>query len=394
MTSVRSERQPEVIELFSGAGGFTWGWHKAGFRIRAAIDNDAVASRTHELNFGSIGTLSLNRDLTTFGPEDLIGVLGSRPRKLRAVVGGPPCQGWSRVGRGKIRSLEDRARSLLQDPRNQLYRQFLRYIDVLRPPVCVMENVPGMLSIEGENVADIIRNHFGGIGYDCTYALVDAHWFGVPQHRRRLIFLAARRELRIALDAAELALFAHRFRREVVGLRVEPNLRNAIGDLPAIPSGTVEDPQVYRASRSSRSKYARLMRDSSDGMLMDHVCRTHNAQDLAAFAYMHEGMLYHELPERYKRYRDNIFKDKYRKLCWSKPAGTITAHLSKDCYTHIHPDQTRTISIREAARIQSFPDSFRFFGHMGDRFRQIGNAVPPLMAWGIAEYVKRRAVSA
>jgi DNA (cytosine-5)-methyltransferase 1 len=104
---------------------------------------------------------------------------------------------------------------------------------------------------------------------------------------------------------------------------------------------------------------------------------------------MREGAKYADLPRHFKRYRDDIFKDKYRKLCWDRPAGTITAHLAKDCYTHIHPEQPRTISVREAARIQSFPDNFRFSGNLGDRFRMIGNAVPPLMAWGIADFVGR-----
>ena len=104
---------------------------------------------------------------------------------------------------------------------------------------------------------------------------------------------------------------------------------------------------------------------------------------------MKEGMKYYQLNEKYKRYRDDIFRDKYKKLIWNRPAWTVTAHLGKDCYTHIHPGQARTISVREAARLQSFPDSFRFWGNIGDRFRQIGNAVPPLMAWGIAEFVKQ-----
>ena len=102
-----------------------------------------------------------------------------------------------------------------------------------------------------------------------------------------------------------------------------------------------------------------------------------------------EGGLYADLPPRLQRYRTDIFPDKYRRLRWDRVSGTVTAHLSKDCYQHIHPRQNRTISIREAARIQSFPDDFRFYGNFGDRFRQIGNAVPPLMAWGIAEFVSR-----
>jgi len=101
-------------------------------------------------------------------------------------------------------------------------------------------------------------------------------------------------------------------------------------------------------------------------------------------------MKYRDLAEAFKRYRDDVFPDKYRRLFWNQPAWTVTAHLSKDCYTHIHPGQPRTISVREAARLQSFPDDYRFFGNIGDRFRQIGNAVPPLMGWGIAEFIKVR----
>jgi DNA (cytosine-5)-methyltransferase 1 len=380
-----------VIELFAGAGGFTWGWHRAGFFTLAALDHDTVACRTHELNFGAAGTLSLNRDLARFGPDDLLVLLGARPRRLFAVVGGPPCQGWSRVGRGKIRSLEGCAASLLRDPRNHLYRRFLEYVDMLRPPLCVMENVPGMLSIEGQNVADAIVHHFAAVGYCCTYALVNARWFGVPQDRRRLIFLGVRRDVGIRLDTSELEAFARGFRRETLGLRDETTVRHALGDLPVIPCGTLEDPQPYRRGRGPVSSYAKLMREGCAGMVADHICRTHNSQDLAAFRAMTEGMQYHELHARYKRYRDDIFKDKYKRLYWSRPAWTVTAHFEKDCYTHIHPSQPRTISVREAARIQSFPDSFRFFGNMGDRFRQIGNAVPPLMAWGIAEFVNKYA---
>ena len=390
MTECDLSSRSDIIELFSGAGGFTWGWYQAGFNTRAAIDFDVAATRTHELNFPH--SLTLHRDISTFGPSDLTNLLGTgrRPRSLLAVVGGPPCQGWSRAGRGKLRSLDTVADSLLKDPRNGLYRRFLSYVDELRPPICVMENVPGMLSIEGVNVADSIVRHYERIGYRCTYALVNARWFGVPQDRRRLIFIGVDEALAddARLFASRLEKFAPRFRRDLLGFSdQDTSVRQAIGDLPEIPHGMREDPQVYRHP-SRRSRYADLMRACSNGMLTDHVTREHNQQDLDAFAYMEEGGRYFELPDRFKRYRDDIFKDKYRKMRWSAPAGTVTAHFAKDCYTHIHPSQPRTVSIREAARLQSFPDDFRFFGNMGERFRQIGNAVPPLMAWGIAEYVR------
>jgi DNA (cytosine-5)-methyltransferase 1 len=253
-----------------------------------------------------------------------------------------------------------------------------------------MENVPGMLSLEKRNVADEVVDNFRDIGYRATFALANARWFGVPQDRKRLIFIGVRNNLRLTIDAAGLESYASVFTRDVVGLPGDTTVRRAIGDLPTIPHGMREDPQPYRRGQGQISRYAALMRLGSNGHVTDHIAREHNAHDLEAFRLMPEGGIYADLPAHLRRYRDDIFRDKYRRLRWDDVSGTITAHLSKDCYTHIHPGENRTVSVREAARIQSFPDDFRFFGHMGDRYRQIGNAVPPLMAWGIAEYVKAK----
>jgi DNA (cytosine-5)-methyltransferase 1 len=249
-----------------------------------------------------------------------------------------------------------------------------------------MENVPGMLSIQRANVADVVKANFEGIGYDCTYSLANAMWFGVPQDRDRLIFIATRGMSRI--EASGLKAFSNVFRRDTIRLPKVTTVADALRDLPVIPNGSEEDPLAYQRRAGRRPRYVEIVREGANGLLTDHVCRRQNAQDVEAFASMKEGMKYFELEAKFKRYRDDIFKDKYKKLFWNRPAWTVTAHLGKDCYTHIHPGQPRTISAREAARLQSFPDNFRFWGNMGDRFRQIGNAVPPLMAWGIAEFVK------
>jgi DNA (cytosine-5)-methyltransferase 1 len=251
-----------------------------------------------------------------------------------------------------------------------------------------MENVPGMLSIEGMDVTGAVIKNFADIGYRCTLAKVNARWFGVPQDRHRLIFMAFRKDLPRSLSVNELADFAHDFRVGMLGITDEPTLRHAIADLPPIRHGMFEEPSPYVPVSGRKSRFSEIMRDGAGVAVTDHVCRWHNEQDLEAFGLMRQGGLYHELPKRLKRYRDDIFKDKYKRLAWHRPAWTVTAHFEKDVYTHIHPDQDRTISVREAARIQSFPDSYRFVGNIGDRFRQVGNAVPPLMAWGIAEYVR------
>jgi DNA (cytosine-5)-methyltransferase 1 len=251
-----------------------------------------------------------------------------------------------------------------------------------------MENVPGMLSIEKRNIADVVKINFEEAGFRCTYGLVNARWFGVPQDRQRLIFIGTRQGDGPSVDASDLGKFSTKFRRKHLGITRETTVADAFRDIPMISDGSDEDPLLYRKAAGRPSRYVQIMREESNGLLTDHVCRRHNSQDIEAFALMKEGMKYYELPDCFKRYRDDIFPDKYKKLVWNRPAWTVTAHLSKDCYTHIHPRQARTISVREAARLQSFPDRFRFFGNMGERFRQIGNAVPPLMAWGIAEFIK------
>jgi DNA (cytosine-5)-methyltransferase 1 len=382
-------RTPTFVDLFCGAGGFTWGWIRAGFIPLACIDNDSAALRTHEMNFGNVHCLTLSTDLGTANVPMLCETMGLSPHRVLVIVGGPPCQGWSKVGRGKIRSLGKAGHDLISDPRNTLYRRFIEMISYLQPRVCLMENVPGMLSIENQNIAEVVKGNFEEAGYSCTYSLVNAQWFGVPQERHRLIFIGARKGSRLSIEASNLEEFSRVFRKECLKISRGTTVADAFSGLPEIENGAEIDPLLYDSVAGRPRRYTELMREGANGVLTDHVCRRYNAQDVRAFATMKQGMKYYQLPSRFKRYRDDIFPDKYKKLVWTRPSWTVTAHLSKDCYTHIHPLQPRTISIREAARLQSFPDNFRFFGNMGDRFRQIGNAVPPFMAWGIAEYVKR-----
>jgi DNA (cytosine-5)-methyltransferase 1 len=377
-----------IVDLFCGAGGFSWGWQRAGFDLLACVDNDTTALRSHELNFGGEAGAIVNRDLSKLSPSSFHEQFIPSRRDILAIVGGPPCQGWSRVGRGKIKSLKGKSVDLLRDPRNTLYRRFLRYVDHLRPPLFVMENVPGMASVQGKNIAQKIIDHFTRIGFKASYVAANALWFGVPQDRKRLIFMGVRKDLRLHLEAADLEKFAIKFRKRFVGMRTTTSVGQAIRDLPHISNGEREDPQAYKSRSRHHNGFLELMREGSNGVITDHVCWEQNDQDVRAFKTMRQGQTYVDLDEEFKRYRDDIFTDKYKKLSWSRSAGTVTAHLAKDCYTHIHPAQARTISVREAARLQSFPDSFRFFGNMNARFKQIGNAVPPLMAWGIAEFVK------
>jgi len=382
------------IDLFSGCGGFSLGFLLAGFRPLAAIDHDREACDSHRLNFDRYGCLTTRTDLRTFTARKLAALLekihGSQ--RVDVILGGPPCQGWSRAGRGKLKSLGRPTEHWEDDARNILFKRFVSYVSRFRPKYFVMENVPGMLSHRGDDVTREVIRAFARIGYKTAMYPLDAVDFGVPQRRTRLFFIGTPKGSRLPVEdliapAAQLHLY-HR------GAYTEQpwhfTVREALGDLPPLRINHRIEFSIYNGSPGRPGLFQAVMRAGMNGLLRDHVTRLHGEQDRNAFRTLRPGMKYEELEKALKRYRDDIFKDKYRKLAWDKPAGTITAHLSHDCYAHIHPGQLRTISPREAARLQSFPDGFHFCGNMGDRFRQIGNAVPPLLAYRIARAVLSR----
>ncbi|MBK8125705.1 MAG: DNA cytosine methyltransferase [Elusimicrobia bacterium] len=384
----KADRIPTVLDLFAGAGGFSLGFHWAGFKPTVAIDFNPLAIQTLESNFGHLGVKVLQRNLSSFTPKDLKEHLLEQglSAKFDVIIGGPPCQGWSKVGRGKLRSLKEGSPGFIahHDSRNELYHKLLGFVREFQPRVAVMENVPGMLSHDGKNVAESVASSLEGIGYRVTWSLMNASDFGVPQHRHRLIFVGVR------IDHRRSFVFPKTLAKS--GRRAFPTvtLTDAIGDLPIIRNGSQEWVREYKPPKS-KGPFLKKMRMGADrGTIFDHVCRTQNDQDLQAFRFMRQGGKYADLPKRFKRYRDDIFKDKYRKLRWDEPSGCVTAHLGKDCYTHIHPSQARTISVREAARIQSFPDNFFFGGSMGSKFTLIGNAVPPVLSENIAIAIKQQ----
>lgn len=367
-----------MLDLFAGAGGFSLGFHWAGYQTAVAIDFNIHAIETLIGNFSHEGTHVLHKDLSNFLPGQLETLLKKSRQDTRfdVIIGGPPCQGWSMVGRGKIRSLSETQGTPCPktDPRNKLYKRFLSYVSHFQPKVAVMENVTGMLSHSGRNIAEKVAENLEEIGYTVTWSKVNASDYGVPQFRERLFFVGVRKDLKIQFQFPQI--------KTDDGKRLFPlnTVADAIKDLPQIKHGSKDWILTYK-NKQDISEFAKKMRRDSDlNTVFDHVCRTHNEQDLEAFSIMKQGGWYKDLPARLKRYRDDIFEDKYKKLHWKKPSGCVTAHLSKDCYTHIHPTQKRTISVREAARLQSFPDSFYLAGSMSTKFQLIGNAVAPMVA--------------
>ena len=376
------ERKPVVLDLFCGAGGMSLGFEMAGFHIGLGIDKDAAACQTHSYNFG-VNTQNVEiEDIED--PKAYITANGIKT--VDVIIGGPPCQGFSRIGRRAIRyhKGEDYV-----DPRNQYCFEFIRFAEALRPLYFVIENVPDMQNYQDDNglILGQIKEEFCRIGYKTTkWQILHADDFGVPQTRKRLFIVGNRIGKPISWP-------------QTICNKDRITVWEAISDLPIVEHGVREDeiPYTPRFKLTEYQQWAREninhTREHTGESLTNHQTRWHRDEDLAAFEWLAEGGKYVELPQKYKRYRDDIFKDKYRKFYRDRPAWTIEAHIAKDSYRYIYPSRKeepeppRTISVREAARIQSFPDSFHFTGAFTRKFHQIGNAVPPLLAKALAEMV-------
>lgn len=366
-----------VLDLFAGAGGLSSGFQDAGFFIAAGVDLEPWAAMSHAYNFLS---KNLVRDISEItDPERFIRDLGL-PR-VDVIIGGPPCQGFARIGRGKLRSIEKEAH--YKEVLNNLYREFVRFVEVLQPMAFVMENVPDMARYDEGRLLERIKASF--TGYEVDHRILDAVHAGVPQRRQRLFVQGNRLGLKV------------RWPRLTAAQQLT-TVRDAISDLPFRLPPSLEEVLPYHAE--NLTDYQRLMRKrvlpEHRHVIFDHIIRQVREDDRVIFNMLREGGKYRDLPEEFQRYRTDIFDDKYWRLINDEPSWTVTAHIRKDAYRYIHPEQCRTLSIREFARLQSFPDHFRFAGPRTERLRQIGNAVPPLLAESIAtslyhQIVTRRA---
>ena len=363
--------RPWAIDLFAGAGGLSLGLQQAGFSVIAAADSDRDAMNTHRANFPS---LTWTGDLTSPGPL-LASLKDWGIREIDLLAGGPPCQPFSKAGIPKISNLVRKGFRDTYDSRRDLWRSFFGFIDALSPSAILFENVPDMArSQEGAVLVQLLqeleRRH-----YKASVRVLDAWQFGVPQHRKRLFVVAVKAETSFQWPTPTCS---------------QPTLRDAIGDLPMVEPGQLDNAVKYTGQPTS--DLGKLLRpsfdDADDGILWDHETRFVRPDDAEAFAMMSEGQSYKDLPDRLRRYRADIFDDKYLRLRWDSLSRSITAHLAKDGYWYIHPGQDRTLSVREAARVQTFPDRFRFAGSMTSRFAQIGNAVPPLLAKAVGSAVR------
>ncbi len=382
------------IDLFSGCGGFSLGLEWSGLKCLAAVDFDESAIATFKSNHPEVPHV-LARDLTTFSPKELDRLLGTQ--RVDIVVGGPPCQGFSRARQVDGANHGER---LIHDPRRELYKDFLRFVVYYQPSVFVMENVPGIRSAAGGEFFTRVQVRARELGYRVIPYEVRAWRFGVPQKRIRQLIIGTRRELPLFIpDRYIRPTHAEEGSMELEGLQPPVSLGEAIGDLPTIVAGDDQYERSYdAAARSAHIKHygSRYLYDVAQAdkvrTLTGHTARPHSPRDMRDFARLREGETSRQALARGVEmefpYDRGNFKDRYTKQHRDQLCSTIVAHLKKDGLMFIHPTQTRSLTPREAARVQSFPDTFRFPEERTNAFAQIGNAVPPLVGKAIGHAIR------
>lgn len=393
--------EPTAVDFFSGAGGLSEGLGRAGFRVLLALDSDPMALRTYALNHPTVpAERILCRDIRTLRPGELKKLLGRT--RIDVLAGAPPCQGFSHAGfRSKVTHTGYR---LGRDDRNFLFEYMVAAALELRPRMVLMENVPGMQSARKEKLSFLeaaarMLEERGGFKTAIWQTNASAH--GVPQDRIRYFLVASTTGELPARPVEEYQ--DHRQDFDVDALP-PVTLDDAVFDLPPLAAGEGRAVECFiRDVPTTESRYRRyltkfgILRDSR--VLYNHTVRYHNERDLELYSLLRPGEDSIHILERHQRadlmrYRRDVFDDKYARLRGDRPSKTIVAHLAKDGNGYVHPRQVRSISIREAARLQSFRDDYAFCGSPSDQWTQLGNAVPPLLAEKIArtflQALKRR----
>jgi DNA (cytosine-5)-methyltransferase 1 len=374
------------IDIFSGCGGLSYGLEKAGWQCLAAVDHNEQAIATFNKNHAKpVGTV---QDLNTFYPRDLVKKIGVG--RVVMVVGGPPCQGFSTARQvGGANSGE----RMVVDSRRELYKRFLAFVDFFSPDTFIIENVLGIKTAASGTYFTRIQDESRSIGYSVVPIELRCWEFGVPQQRVRQLFLGTK----IGLPLFVPDLFLKKTHGGPEAISAQPTLQplvllgEAIGDLPALSAGSGQQVSFYDEKRRVehlRQYGGRYIVNEMDVASADrltwHIARPHSERDLRDFGRLKEGETSRQALARGVEmefpYSRETFKDRYTRQSRFELSSTIVAHLKADGLMFIHPTELRSFTPREAARIQSFPDTFDFCGLRSHVYQQIGNAVPPLAA--------------
>lgn len=392
----------KIIDLFAGAGGLSEGFRRNGTDIVAHVEKDTNASLTLKTREGYYYCFKNNKmdvyynymkgkitrdEFYSYIPDDILNRVvdieisdenynriidkidaildGS---KVSGIIGGPPCQAYSIAGRARDKN------KMKDDPRNFLYKYYLRFVEYYSPDFFIFENVQGLLSAYNGEIFKDIQREMRLLGYDITYNLLDSSDFGVLQSRKRIIISGWKNSLKLPHLT---------FKSE----KSKYTINDLLSDLPCLNPG--ETKKKYKLSKTNCLKDLKI-KDDNYNILTYHTARTLNSRDAKIYSIYgrvwnkeKRQLKYNELPAELVTHKNlSSFLDRYRIINGNGISHTIVAHIAKDGHHFIHPDtaQCRSISVREAARIQSFPDDFYFESSRTSAFQQIGNAVPPLMA--------------
>jgi len=373
-----------MVDLFAGAGGLSCGLEMAGFR--PILANELIPAYAETYRHNHPNTDLIVGDVREVSETNIRKRLGVAKGEVDLLAGGPPCQGFSI--NAPIRSLDDN--------RNHLFKEYIRIAKELLPKAILIENVPGIISMGKGTVVDQIYKEIKALGYSIQHKILFAGHYGVPQMRFRTIFLAVKgKDTEIIFPepkynakavanftgAKELCLSILPLFQQ--SLKPQTSVWDAISDLPEIESGSKND-EIRYACKKPQSKYQETLRNGSD-FVYNHSCNNLGKINLERMKHIPQGGSWRDipfdlLPKGLQRARRSDHTKRYGRL---DPEGLCSTVLTK-CDPHwgsfFHPTQDRVISIREAARIQSFPDSYHFTGSVTQQYEQVGNAVPPLMA--------------
>lgn len=382
-------KEPTLVDFFCGAGGFSLGFIQEGFNIKFANDIEDVCIQTYKYNHpelehdklvkGDIKTIVENVNLYITDDIDV-------------VIGGPPCQGFSPANRQRV----------IDDPRNELYKYFLKAVEKISPKFVVMENVKGMLSVADQVVEDYTNlKTQNNLSYLVNYSLLNSQDFSVAQSRERLIFIAIRSDIATTKDISPSQIF------NLIKDNCDTNksyvLDDALANIKPLDSPRIKNTNEVDSETTGKkidvnkyknpNSYLQLINNKREiPYVFNHKARFCNDINHEIYKKLTQGD--DATDDKIKdimpySHRNHCFKDKYYKLIGNRPCRTITAHMRMDCHSHIHPYQVRSLTPREAARVQSFPDDYLFLGAYLKTYMQIGNAVPPLMSRGIATIIKK-----
>lgn len=361
-------KRPTCIDLFAGAGGLSFGFSEAGFAVLAANDFDQTACDT--LKVTHPGTEVLPGPIQDFSAADFLAAARISRGELDCLVGGPPCQAFSVYNHQRG----------MHDARSGLFREYLRLVEGLFPKIVVMENVTGITSIANGGAVREIHERLGELGYRVEHRVLKAEEYGVPQERRRIVFIGTR--LKGAIKWPRQTHFAP---TEMPFGKRYVTIWDAIGDLPKLAISEGEEDQPY--ANPAFTEYQRLMRVGSESVA-NHVAPFLSEINKKRMKFIPAGGSWRDipfdlLPAGMKKAKRSDHTKRYGRPAKDELACTILTKCDLHWGAYIHPEQDRTLTVREAARLQSFPDRFRFLGSRGDQFRQVGNAVPPLLAKAI-----------